>query len=226
MKLRLPLLVLLAAFSSSANAATMHGVSIIDKITYTVEDLDENDGIAAIAEEYDWYAPFAEFDANSSIASASGVAYLKDTGNFLRVSPTPPYNFLVGIYGGDTLGSLNLFSNFSAAVLNYGKILNSRHFKVSPNTRLRFKTKMVLQGAVANEGPEMPEQAGLTLKANVLTYKNGNPYQNILYSKLLTQSIGSVMFKHDVEMTIENDTENETTLSIYYEVVNHGVDGE
>lgn len=226
MKLHPALVILLASLCQAAQATTLTGASILEPVTYVVEDLNPNDGIEAQAKVQTWYAPEVELNVYGATGYGSANKVLTGNDRFARAGMAPSSNFNYGVYGGGELGSMNLFSNFSNGAVNYGKLFNALHFQVTPHTRIRFKSKVVLQGMTQAQGPALPEVAQLTLNANLITYLNGMPYQNKLFNQVLTQEVGKLYFSEPVEMEVSNESDYPTTISIYYHTTNHGVYGE
>lgn len=226
MKLRPSHLILLAGLCQISHATTLVGAGIVEPVTYTVEDLDLNDGIPAYAKMQDWYAPEVELSVYGASGYGSANKVLNGSDRFARAGMLPSNNFIYGVYGGGELGSLNLFSHYTNAAVNYGKLFNERRFQVTPHTRIRFKTRVVLQGQTQAQGPALPEMTQLTLNANVITYMDGIAYQNKLFNQVLTQEVGKLHFSEPVEMVVDNASDSYTTISIYYHTTNHGVYGE
>ncbi len=227
MKLTLPLLALLATLGQTAHATTLVGGSLLEPITYTVEDVDPTDGIPALAEDAgDAYAPYAELMTYGSAGFGYAGQTLSDKERYLRASTVPSYSFLVGLYGGGDMGGFNLFSSFNSAQISYGQMYAQRNIKVTPNTRVRFKTKLTLQGGVIPDGPAIADQAKLRLSSTLTTYINGIAQQSKYYEKTVTQTSGNVLLKQDVEMEVLNNSDQSVTIALYYDLINDGSDAE
>lgn len=222
MNLRFPLLATLAIFSTAVHATTLSGVGNIEPITYTLEDLDVNDGVSPQAVETAVYEPSAEFymtGTSGAVADQQAIGY---GFSFLTLNMNPAYSTLTGIYSGGDWGGFSLQANFSAASMLSGFMYHQRKIEITAKTRIRIKTKASVQGYVDSNGPALPPGAELTLSTTLSLKNFGTTVGSKFFYKTLTEAAGSVFQEEDVEFMFENNSDQPTTLVMYYDLQHNG----